>query len=829
MWNDVRFALRTLRRSPGFTIVAVLSLALGIGANTAIFSLLYQVAMRTLPVRDPASLVQLETDPYNFGWTRRDNNASVFSYPMYRTLRDGNPVFSGLVARSGFQATLAYRDDAVRVTAEIVTGNFFETLGVAPGMGRLIAPADDAPGQTPVIVLGYSWWSEKLGADPRVVNDRVLLNGRPVTVAGVAPRGFRGIVSGRDPEFYVPVSMIGTVVPGWERNTKPDSYWLSVFGRLRPGVQATQADAALLPLYRAALESQLPLMYNVSADARKKILAKTISVRPATQGLNVLRDEWQTPLVVLAVMVALVLAIACANVANLLIARATARARETAVRLAIGASAWQLTRQLMVEGLLLSAAGGLAGLFLSQMLTAGLLRLLPPDTYGGWVAPQANIPMLLASLALTAITGLLFSIAPALQAARTNPAPALKAQSTGNSAAGSHSRSRQALVVAQICLSLLLLVGAGLFTRTLVNLMRSDPGFQAEHLITFSIDPAMSGYGREARFAMFRGIEEQLRAIPGAKTVARAQLAPFSGWGWGNGIQAPGTKHAAKAYLECSENSLGPGYFATLGIPLVAGREFTARDTLASPKVAVLNHSFARFLFEGENPIGRHIRIGSNDADAEIVGIVKDSRYNDVKEKPPRFLYVPFEQGGDEFTRQSSFFVRVQGSESTVLAAARRIVKQIDANLPIERLTTMDARISESIYTERTMAILAVAFGVLATALAAVGLYGVVAYSVTRRTREFGIRLVLGAVPRSLLRMLVREILWLVAIGAAVGLPASYALARLAESQLYGVRAHDAPILAGAAAFIAAVAIAAGIAPAVRAMRIEPMRALRHE
>lgn len=824
MGNDVRFALRTLRRAPGFTIVAVLSLALGIGANTAIFSLLYQVAMRALPVRDPATLVQLESDSYNFGWTRRDNNASVFSHPMYEALRDRNQVFGSVIARAGFPATIAWRGEAARTQAEVVTGNFFETLGVTPAVGRLLTPADDA-----AIMLGYSYWSEKLGGDPKVLNDRMLMNGQPVTVVGVVSRSFRGLLSGRDPDFYAPLSMMKMVVPGWARNAEPDSYWLSVFGRLQPGVTAQQATASLLPLYRAVLESQIPAMKDVDKDARKKILAKTIEARPAAQGINTLRDQWQTPLLVLGVMVALVLAIACANVANLLIARATSRARETAVRIAVGASAWQLARQLMIEGAVLSIGAGLIGLFLAQSLAAGLLRLLPADASGGWVSPQVSAPLLLASIALTAVTGLLFSLAPAIQAARSNVAGALKAQATGMSAVGAHSRTRQALVVAQICLSLLLLVGSGLFTRSLLNLMRSDPGFRAEHLVAFSVDPALAGYTEPARFALFRNVEEQLRAIPGVTAAARAQLIPFSGWGWGNGIQAPGTKHASREYIECAENSLGAGYFATMGIPLVAGREFTARDTLTSPKVAILNQSFARFLFEGENPIGRHIRIGATDADAEIVGVVKDSRYNDVKEKPPRFLYVPFEQGGSEFTRQSSFFLRVQGSDANAIAAVRRIVRQIDPNLPIERLSTMDARVGESIYTERMIAILAVAFGLLATALAAVGLYGVVAYSVARRTREFGIRLVLGAVPGNLLRMLVREILWLVAIGAAVGLPASYALARLAESQLFGVKANDAAVLAGAAVFIAAVAVGAGLAPAARAMRIQPVRALRHE
>ncbi len=827
MWSDFRFALRTLRRSPGFTAIAVISLALGIGANTAIFSLLYQVAMRALPVRDPGALVQVETDPYNLGWTRKDNNGTVFSYPMYQALRDRNQVFSGLIARSGFPATLAWKAEAARIMVEAVSGNFFETLGVAPAAGRLLAPSDDAPGQSGV-VLGYTYWSERLGRDPGVVGGRMLLNARPVVVLGVAPTGFRGVVSGRDPEIYAPISMMGTVVSGWSRNSETGSHWLSVLGRLRPGVRPAQATAALLPLYRAILGDQIPKMSDVDADARKRLLGKTIWARAAAQGVNVLSDDFETPLLVLGVMVALVLLIACANVANLLIARATARARETAVRLAAGASAWQIARQSLAEGAILSTAGGLAGLILAQVLTSGLLRLLPTDTGAGWIAAEVNGTTLLGSIAVTAVAGLLFSVAPAIKAAHADIAPVLKAQTSGMSASGAHARARQALVVAQICLSLLLLVGAGMFTRTLVNLMRSDPGFRVDRLVTFSIDPALSGYGAEARFALFRQLEERLRTIPGAITAARAQLTPFAGWGWGNGVQAPGTKHGGE-YVSCSQNSLGPGYFAALGVPLVAGREFTARDTESSPKVAVLSRSFARFLFDDANPIGRHLKVGATDTDVEIVGVVQDVRYNDVKETPPRFFYVPFEQGGGDFTRQSSFFVRVRGDEAAAMSAIRTIVKQMDKNLPIEKLTTMEARIADSIYTERIIAILATAFGALATALAAVGLYGVVAYSVTRRTREFGIRLVLGAVPQNLLKMVVREILVLAAVGAAIGLPASYALARLAESQLFGVRAHDAIVLAGSTLLIAAVAVGAGIAPAVRAMRIEPVQALRHE
>jgi predicted permease len=384
-------------------------------------------------------------------------------------------------------------------------------------------------------------------------------------------------------------------------------------------------------------------------------------------------------------------------------------------------------------------------------------------------------------------------------------------------------------VVAQISISLLLLIGAGLFARSLVNLVSSDLGFRTDHLVAFSIDPGLSGYASERRIALFRGLQEKLSGIPGVKSAARAQLIPLGGWGWGTGVKVPGSHNPSDDRVSCGENSVGPGYFATLGIPLLVGREFGAPDTAHSPRVAILSETLARALFANANPIGRHVMIGADDADTEVVGVVKDSRYSDVREKPPQFVYVPFEQAGDEFTQQSAFFLRVQGDENRVLTAVRGVVKQLDRNLPIDRLTTMETLVQESIYTQRLIATLAIAFGILASILAAVGVYGIISYAVARRTREFGIRLVLGAIPRSLLWSVIREVGLLTAVGVGVGLPASYALARLAESQLYGIHAHDVWVLTGATAMIVAVALLAGLAPAVQAMRIEPIRALRHE
>ena len=829
MWNDLRFAMRSLRRSAGFTFIAVASLALGIGANTAIFSLLYQVALRSLPVKDPGALVSLESDQYTYGRARRDNNQGIFSYPMYRELRDRNQAFTGLAARAGFPATLGWRGDASRVAAEVVSGNFFQVMGIQPALGRALMPSDDAAGSDTVIVLGYSYWENHFGGDRAILNTRILLNGHPALIVGVGPRNFRGIRAGQTPDLYAPIAMTTLISPDWRYVDQPDGWWLNLIGRLRPGASALQASAALRPLFHAILENEIPQMDAVSDVARQKILAKTITAVPASRGFNGLRDEWETPLLVLTVMVGLVLLMACVNLANLLIARATMRRREIAVRLAVGASRWRIARQVLVESLLLSISGGGVGVFLSQNLTQGLLSLLPADESGGWLTAQTDFRLIGFGLALSLLTGLCFGLIPALQAARRDVAPVLKEQSTSASATAGQSRTRQALVVAQVCLSLLLLIGAGLFSRSLANLMSTDPGFRADHLITFTVDPSLSGYSHERSMALFRGLEDRLRAMPGVSSVARAALPPFGGWNWGGAVKAPGSTRAGDEFVSVGQNAIAPGYFRTMRIPLIAGREFTAGDSQAAPKVAIVNETLAGFLFGNENPVGRHMIMGARDSDVQIVGVVKDSKFIDMREKAAKFAYIPFEQAEAGFVSQAAFFIRAGGDERTVIAAIPATVKQLDADLPVVRLAAMKTMIDDMIYTDRLIATLAVAFGILSTILAAVGLYGTVSYSVTRRTREFGIRLVAGATPRSLLLDLMREVARLVAIGIALGLPAAYVLSRLVEAQFYGINAHDPLVLLFATLSMAAVAFSAALIPAIRAMRIEPIRALRYE
>jgi predicted permease len=829
MGNDIRFAFRTLRRAPGFTLIAALSLALGIGANTAIFSLMYQVTMRSLAVHDPESLVSLQSDDYSFGWTRHDNSKTEFSYPMYTALRDQNQVFSALIARAAFQATLAYRGNAAGASVELVSGNLFQALGVQPATGRLLLPDDDAPGRAPAVVLSYAYFTSRLGRNPEVMGGKILLNGQPAQVVGVAPESFRGLLAGNAPDCFAPLSMVRTVLPGFNRETQPDAHWLSVFGRLKPGIYEQRANTMLLPLFRGILRDELPRFSGADQDDRAHILAKPIHVEPAAQGINELRDTWQRPLTVLIAMTGLVLLIACANVANLLIARSAARQREIALRIAIGATRWQLFRQLLVETVMLSLAGGLAGLGAAQAMAQGLVSLLPADATGGWISTQLDVRLFAYSMAVAAATGALCGLAPALQGSRRDPVTALRQQTSGMSASGGQSRVRQILVAGQIGLSLLLLTGAGLFTSSLLNLLRNDVGFQTGRLVAFQINPGLSGYGPPAAVAFFRDLQQRLEAIPGVQKAARAEFAPFAGMQWGNGILAPGTRTASDKYAYGTENSVSANYFETMGIPLLAGREFNEGDNSRSSKVLILSANFARFLYENQNPIGRRVHMGSNDTDLEIVGVVQDSKYSDVREKPPRFLYVPYEQGEADFLTESAFFVRSRGPEAGVMNGIRAVVKQMDANVPVEKLRTMKQAISNSMQTDRMIATLAIAFGVLAAILAAVGLYGTLSYTVTRRTREFGIRIALGAERSGILALIVREVSWLLAVGIGVSVPASFLLARLIESQLFGIDAHDPWMIAGAAALMAVVALLAGLAPAMRAMRVAPLQALRHE
>ncbi|MBI3665333.1 MAG: ABC transporter permease [Acidobacteria bacterium] len=832
LWRDLRYGLRMLRRSPVFTVVAVLSLALGIGANTAIFSLLDQVLFRLLPVREPDLLVVFHVEGESApGWSLSDNSQTVFSYPMYKDLRDRSAVFGGVIARSSAPVSVSYEGQTERASAELVSGNFFGELGVQAALGRTLAPEDDeAPGAHPVVVLSYGYWTRRFGGSAAILNTKVNLNGHPMIVLGVAAPGFRSLISGQAPDVLVPIAMKREITPTWDGLDDRRIRWLNIFGRLKPGVSRPQAEAGVQTAYRPILEDELGQLGRLRTKrAEEQFLAQRLELRAASQGINQLRLEWQAPLVALMAIVGLVLLIACGNVANLLLARAVGRQRETAIRLALGAGRATIVRQLLVESLVVALAGGLVGLLVAGWTTGALLGFLPAGEAGHWLSSQLDLRVLAFTLLLSVATGLLFGLAPAIQATRADVAPALKGQPGSFASASGPARLRRTLVVAQIALSLILVVGSGLFARSLYNLRHVNPGFRAEQLMTFAVDPRLNGYDAAHGYVFYRELQERLAALPGVRAAGAANPGPLTNNDRGGNLTVEGYQPKEGEEPDSKLSGVGPGYFQALGMPVLVGREFTERD-LAGPKVVVVNEAFAKQYFGAQNPLGRRLAFGSANRitlDREIVGVVGNHKHDNLREAARRFVFFPYTQ--DERLDRLSFYVRAERSASELGPEIRRIVREMDANLPVFDMKSMQVRVEESIYADRLIAVLAGAFGLLATLLAAMGLYGVVAYMVARRTAEIGIRMALGAMPGDVLWLVMKDVARLALGGIAIGLPTALALGRLVESQLFGLKAHDPLIFTGAACLLALVAMLSGYIPGRRAARIDPMNALRYE
>ncbi|MGE0040996.1 MAG: ABC transporter permease [Vicinamibacterales bacterium] len=835
--HDLRHAFRTLSRAPGFALVVVLTLGLGIGANAAIFSLTDQVLLRLLPVRDPGSLVQLDGPGAFRGRTMNDR---TFSYPTYVDLRDANEVFSGLVARAAAPATFALRGQAERVDAELVSGNTFEVLGVSPILGRALTPDDDrTPGAHPVVVLGYGFWQRRFAGDPGVLNQVVTINRTPMTVVGVAPRGFAGVLGTATPDLFVPIMMKAQLTPTWDDLDNRTSRWVSVVGRLKPGLTAAQAKASLDVTYQRILANELetvPGFAQASETFRSRYAAKTLVLHEAGRGLSDLRDGVATPLFVLMGMVGLVLLIACANVANLLLTRATARQREMAVRLALGASRARLVRQALAESLVLAAGGGIAGIVVSTWLGDLLVGVLPFEDAVEAISTAPDVRVALFTAGLSVLTALAFGIIPALQGSRLELNRTMREEGGSVSGGGTPARFRKGLVVAQVALSMLLVAGAGLFARSLHNLRGLDTGFETAGLVTFSVDPSLNGYDQDRLRQFYDRLLGDLRALPGVASASAAAVPILTGVAAARTVHVAGYDRKPDEDMNPWINDVGPDYFRTLGTALVAGREFTETDQAGGPPVAIVNDTFARYFFGDESPVGRRFGWGpEGDATVEIVGLVRDSLYAEMRQgsggednQTPRFIYTPFSQG--EELGEMTVYVRAQpGALAALPARLRQTVRRADPSLPVVGMQTFEETIDRALFTERILALLSAAFGLLATLLAAVGLYGVMTYTVSRRTREIGIRIALGAEQHRVLWLVLREVALLTATGIVIGIPAALGLSRLVSSQFFGVSAGDPATLAGAAAVLATVGLVAGYIPARRAARVEPVLALRYE
>jgi putative ABC transport system permease protein len=831
--TQIRVILRSLARTPGFTVIAILSLALGIGANTAIFSLLDQVLLRMLPVKNPRELVFLYHPGPAQGhvWNDEDGGPS-FSYPMFRELQKEQTSFTGIAAARLASASISYRNSAQNGEADTVSGNYFDVLGVHAAMGRVFTEDDDRlPGERAIAVLRYDYWVSRFGADASVLNQALMVNGFPFTIVGVAQKGFECEKPGSAPDVFVPITMRKEIMPGWDAFGDRKDYWATLFARLKPGVTREQADAAINVSYRAQLEHDIQLLSRPSATFLAQFRAKKMVLKPGEYGRGGLRDDSREPALLLMGMTALVLLISCANVANLQLARAAARSREIAVRLAIGASRSQLIRQLLLEACLLSIAGGALGLMAAWATMRGIVAGLPPESgYANLLSPNLNARALLFCLAVSILTGFLFGLFPALQSTRTDLAGTLKDQSGQSTASGSSNAFRKTLVTAQIAISLLLLISAGLFAQTLANLRHIDLGLRADHLMTFSVAPKLNRYTDQAAAQFYDQLSEKLNAIPGVKSATEGKVELLADDDYGANVTVPGYIPPDDKSDVSLGDDVGADYFRTLGIPLIAGREFTVADNAAAPKVAIVNEEFARHFFAGQNSLGHRFAVGGGTnakPDIEIVGVVKNAKFSEIKEAPARMFFIPHRQNPQQSTLY--FYLRTAVEPRQIAADVRRVVAALDPNLPVGGMKTLNDQIDQDLFAERILSTLTLTFAALATLLAALGLYGVLAYNIARRTREIGIRMALGADASSVRGLVIREVAAMVLVGTAAGFASALAAGRLVQNMLYGMQSWDAKICGAAAAVLWFIALAAAYIPARKATAVDPLMALRYE
>jgi predicted permease len=828
---DLRLAVRGLRRSPLFAAVAILSLALGIGANTAIFTLIDQILLRKLPIKDPEQLVML----YQVGPHNGSNMGSrMHSYPIYQDYQQKAEPFAGVLARRLVAASVSVDNQTERVQAELVSGNYFSLLGVRPALGRVFSSVgdDQVYNGHPSVVLSYDYWESRFARDPGVLGRKILVNNHPMTIVGVSAAGFVGIDPARSPQMRVPILMKRVMLPewGWMRADSRRARWVQVFARLKPGQTIESAAAPLQGLFTQIRqhEATLPEAKDWSAYARERFLEGQLKLEKADIGYSNVRNDFSTALIVLMCMVGLVLLIACANVANLLIARGFMRQREIAVRLSLGASRGQLVRQLLVESLVLSVIGGLAGIAVAVALTRGLLALIPSDSNPLLIQAEPDLRILSFTFVLTLVTGVLFGLLPALRASRPDPWTTLKDTVGSIAGAGGSLFLRKGLVTAQVALSFLLLFGAGLFVRSLQNLKTTDTGVALDNLVTFQLSPSLNGYTDARGQQFYTELLERLRTAPGVKSAGMAAVPILAGDEWDNSMSVEGHKPADGEDMQAFMNALTPGYFETMQIPILEGRDFRASDQKDGRwTVAIVNQKFAKHFFKGASALGKRIGSGvgpQTQLDIEIVGVVADSLYEGPREGVRRQVFVPHWGRGS-----TAVYMRTTAASEGAYSLVRNEVKRLDASMPVYELKTLQGQLDETLLSDRLIALLAAGFGMLATLLASVGLYGVMAFVVARRRKELGIRLALGAQPTQVIWMVMREVLILLTIGLAIGVPAALALGKYVSSQLYGIEPQDPGIAIVTMLLLALVSAAAGLIPAHRASRINPILALRYE
>ena len=830
---NIRLALRALFKSPFVTLVAILSLSLGIGANSAIFSLFDQMLLRPLPVPHPEELVNFKSPgpkPGSNSCGQAGSCDEIFSYPMFRDLEAAQTSFTGIAAHRNFGGSIGYQGTSLGGDGLAVSGSYFPVLGLTPALGRLFTPEDDKTvGNHFVVVLSHRYWQTRFEGNPAILNETLVVNGQAMTVVGVAPRGFNGTTLGDIPDIFVPLTMRALMQPGFNGFQNRRQYWAYLFARLKPGIPIEQATVAINGPYKAIINDvEVPLQKGMSDQTMVRFKAKEITTEPGQRGQSSFDNEARTPLIILLAVTGTVLLIACANIANLLLVRGAGRAAEMAVRLSIGASRRQLITQLLTESILLAMFGAIGGMVVAKWTIDFIASILPANDTS-LVQFSLSPTMMIFACATALLTGIAFGLFPALHSTRPDLAGTLKNQAGQPGGAKAARRFRTTLATVQIAMSMALLVPAGLFAKSLFNISRVDLGLKTDHMVLFSIAPELNAYTTERTRQLFERMEDEIAAMPGVTSVVATIVPVLAGDNWGNSLGVEGFEAGPDTNTNASFNGVGPGYFKTMGIPLMMGREFTRADAFGTPKVAIVNQAFVK-KFNMGNPLGKRFGLGGGTGtkmDIEIVGVAQDAKYSDVKDAPPPQYFLPYKQ--EERLGYANFYIRTATPPEQMLSTIPALMRKLDASLPLSDVKTMETQVRENVSQDRIISTLSLAFAVLATVLAAIGLYGVLAYTVTQRTREFGLRMALGADGGRVRAMVMMQVVKMAIIGGVIGMALAIGIGRMAKSLLFEMEGYDPIVLAAATFALAVVTLGAGFIPALRASKVDPMNALRYE